>query len=183
MGLFYKYKCRKCGKRYFELPMNCDNCGTELVFICPYSWLPNPKPSKNCEEINEFIISLHKNRKIRELEEKINGLNVLLSKQYEENEELRKDKRETNEEIRKIIEEMGILRREKSGLLSEIMRLKIALSQKETEERFRKKTLITHDVLQAVKYATKHAHPDNGGSSEDFIRFQKCYEELTRNGG
>lgn len=30
MGLFYKYKCRKCRKKYFELPVNCDNCGTTL---------------------------------------------------------------------------------------------------------------------------------------------------------
>ncbi len=35
-------------------------------------------------------------------------------------------------------------------------------------------------TIQAVKYAMKHAHPDNGGNAEDFIRFQKCYEELTR---
>lgn len=39
---------------------------------------------------------------------------------------------------------------------------------------------ISTDTIQAVKYATKHAHPDNGGNAEDFIRFQKCYEELTR---
>lgn len=39
------------------------------------------------------------------------------------------------------------------------------------------------NTIQAVKYAMKHAHPDNGGDAEDFIRFQKCYEELTRNGG
>lgn len=183
MGLFYKYKCMKCGKRYFELPMSCDNCGAELVFFCPYDFSCTPNPSKNCEEIKEFIISFHKSRKTRELEEKINGLNVLLSKQCEENEELRKDKRETNEEMRKIIEEMGILRREKYDLSSEIMHLKIALSQKEAEERFCEKPLITHYVIQAVKYAMKHAHPDNGGNAEDFIRFQKCYEELTRNGG
>lgn len=36
------------------------------------------------------------------------------------------------------------------------------------------------DTVDAVRYAMKHAHPDNGGNAEDFIRFQKCYEELTR---
>ncbi len=36
-------------------------------------------------------------------------------------------------------------------------------------------------TIQAVKYAMKHAHPDNGGNVEDFIKFKKCYEELTRN--
>lgn len=39
---------------------------------------------------------------------------------------------------------------------------------------------ISQDEIDAVRYAMKHAHPDNGGNAEDFIRFQKCYEELTR---
>lgn len=39
---------------------------------------------------------------------------------------------------------------------------------------------ISKDAVDAVRYAMKHAHPDNGGNAEDFIRFQKCYEELTR---
>lgn len=33
-------------------------------------------------------------------------------------------------------------------------------------------------TIQAVRYAMKHAHPDNGGNAEDFMKFQKCYEEL-----
>lgn len=41
-------------------------------------------------------------------------------------------------------------------------------------------TSVSTDAIRAVKYAMKHAHPDNGGNAEDFIRFQKCYEELTR---
>ena len=36
------------------------------------------------------------------------------------------------------------------------------------------------NTIQAVKYAMKRAHPDNGGNSEDFMKFQKCYEELTK---
>lgn len=39
---------------------------------------------------------------------------------------------------------------------------------------------ISKDTIEAVRYAMKHAHPDNGGNAEDFIKFQKCYEELTR---
>ena len=42
---------------------------------------------------------------------------------------------------------------------------------------------IPKDTVEAVRYAMKHAHPDNGGNSEDFIRFQKCYEELARKRG
>lgn len=39
---------------------------------------------------------------------------------------------------------------------------------------------ISADTIQAVKYAMKKSHPDNGGNAEDFIRFQKVYEELTK---
>lgn len=42
---------------------------------------------------------------------------------------------------------------------------------------------IPKDTVEAVRYAMKHAHPDNGGNAEYFIRFQKCYEELTRKRG
>lgn len=40
--------------------------------------------------------------------------------------------------------------------------------------------IIPPNTIQAVKYAMKHAHPDNGGNAEEFMKFQKCYEELTR---
>lgn len=42
------------------------------------------------------------------------------------------------------------------------------------------KRSIPSNTVQAVKYAMKHAHPDNGGNVEDFMKFRKCYEELTR---
>lgn len=48
--------------------------------------------------------------------------------------------------------------------------------------RMNKTPEISSDILHAIKYAMKHAHPDNGGNSDDFIRFQKCYDELTKNG-
>lgn len=38
----------------------------------------------------------------------------------------------------------------------------------------------TKDVKDALLYAMKKSHPDNGGKEEDFIRFKNCYEELTR---
>lgn len=37
---------------------------------------------------------------------------------------------------------------------------------------------VPNNTLEAVKYAMKCAHPDNGGNAEDFIKYQKCYEEL-----
>lgn len=35
-----------------------------------------------------------------------------------------------------------------------------------------------NDIQDAVKYAMKYAHPDNGGSSEDFQRFRRLYESM-----
>lgn len=34
------------------------------------------------------------------------------------------------------------------------------------------------DVKDAVKYAMKKSHPDNGGSADDFRKFRKLYEEM-----
>ena len=39
---------------------------------------------------------------------------------------------------------------------------------------------VSKDTIDAVFYAMKKSHPDNGGKEEDFIRFKKCYEELTK---
>ena len=36
------------------------------------------------------------------------------------------------------------------------------------------------EILDAVKYARKHAHPDNGGNPRDFHRFCNLYEKLTK---
>lgn len=74
---------------------------------------------------------------------------------------------------------------ERSNLIFENMyRNQISLLQGQIDEllkiRLRGNSKISPDTIQAVKYAMKHAHPDDGGNSEDFIRFQKCYEELTR---
>ena len=35
-------------------------------------------------------------------------------------------------------------------------------------------------TIDAVKYAVKKSHPDNGGKSADFIRFKKCLDELEK---
>lgn len=34
-------------------------------------------------------------------------------------------------------------------------------------------------TIDAVKYAVKKSHPDNGGNADDFIRFKKCLDELS----
>lgn len=181
MGLFYKYKCKRCGKRYFELPVTCENCGTELSFLCPASmWLIEPvyKRSKNCEEIHEFAFALWKSRKIREFEEKIRGLNVLLESKQDEIEELQKRKHEVDKELIESVREKRLLNKENIDLRMKIFQLNQKIMMSHCD-----KPQISNDVIQAVKYAMKKSHPDNGGNAEDFMRFQKVYEELTGRGG
>lgn len=38
------------------------------------------------------------------------------------------------------------------------------------------------DVKDAVKYAMKKSHPDNGGSADDFRKFRELYEEMEGKG-
>lgn len=38
----------------------------------------------------------------------------------------------------------------------------------------------TQDEIDAVRFAMKHAHPDNGGNDDDFERFKAVYDRLTR---
>lgn len=35
-----------------------------------------------------------------------------------------------------------------------------------------------NDIKEAVKYAMKKSHPDNGGSNEDFNKFRKLFERI-----
>lgn len=41
-------------------------------------------------------------------------------------------------------------------------------------------TPIPDGVLDAVKIAMKVSHPDNGGKSEDFIKYNELYKKLSK---
>jgi hypothetical protein len=66
------------------------------------------------------------------------------------------------------------------------MRYKYFSLQKECEElkyqlyksQQKPSTTSNADMLYAVKYAMKHAHPDKGGKQEDFIRFNEMYQRM-----
>lgn len=34
------------------------------------------------------------------------------------------------------------------------------------------------EILEAVKYARIKSHPDNGGTMDDFVKFNECYNKL-----
>lgn len=65
------------------------------------------------------------------------------------------------------------LRNENNLLKDEKMILELMLKKANTKN-------IPHGTVDAVKYAVKKSHPDNGGNSDDFIKFKKCLDELER---
>jgi hypothetical protein len=40
--------------------------------------------------------------------------------------------------------------------------------------------VIDREIIDAVKYAMVHAHPDKGGNSADFIRFHELHEKIKK---
>lgn len=78
--------------------------------------------------------------------------------------------------------EVESLRSKNAELIMENMQLKSLIGEYRNVygNGYQNMMKIPKDTVDAVRYAMKHAHPDNGGNAEDFIRFQKCYEELTR---
>ena len=40
------------------------------------------------------------------------------------------------------------------------------------------KPVVDKEMMDAVKYAMKAAHPDNGGKQEDFIKFNTLYKKI-----
>ena len=157
MGLFYKYMCKNCGKMYFQLPVICYDCHTELSFICPLDmWFPynvKRRPTKDCEEIKHFIFFSKRKQRIKILEDKIERIktDLLLSEQMRE--EIKRELVRAQNELRNIQWKM---------------------------EGVRNNTYIPQGTIEAVKYAMKKSRPDNGGNADDFVRFKKVYEELTR---
>lgn len=55
---------------------------------------------------------------------------------------------------------------------------KMAINQS-AKANFNNKTTYTNkEMVEAVKYAMKAAHPDNGGKQEDFIKFNALYNKM-----
>lgn len=75
--------------------------------------------------------------------------------------------------------QVDALEKKNAALLLENMQLKSTIDlYRKLYGRTNNTPQISKDTVDAVRYAMKHAHPDNGGSAEDFDRFRKCYEEL-----
>lgn len=182
MGFFYRYKCKKCGKKYTFLPIICRVCGTELSFICPmdrWSTYPEYKQSTYCEEIFEFPLPFGKKARIMELEMQIKQMEREISRTQEEMDKLINNKIDLEKKLdanRHLVISLRGQVNELNHYNSECKKLLYQYRRREEENANKS---IPKDTISAVRYAMKHAHPDNGGNTEDFMRFKKCYEELT----
>lgn len=70
-----------------------------------------------------------------------------------------------------------ILIKDNTNLKMENMKLKDQLVVASMYKNY-PKTVIDQDMVEAVKYAMKKAHPDNGGKQEDFIKFNSLYNKI-----
>lgn len=76
--------------------------------------------------------------------------------------------------------QMDALKKKNAALLLENMRLKQLIDAYRNVYWWTSQLpQISQDMVDTVKYAMKKTHPDNGGNSEDFVKFKKAYEELT----
>lgn len=64
--------------------------------------------------------------------------------------------------------------------LKEIAELRIKLTMEQTKNKHQNNSqnIYNSDIKEAVKYAMKKSHPDNGGSSDEFNKFRELYNKI-----
>lgn len=70
------------------------------------------------------------------------------------------------------------LTRENYGLKIQNVHLNSLLQERAYNKATRTVSYENKDIVDAVKYAMKAAHPDNGGKQEDFIKFNSLYNKI-----
>lgn len=63
-------------------------------------------------------------------------------------------------------------------LNTQIRRYEIERSYKKYMYQNKEKNIHNNDIKEAVKYAMKKSHPDNGGSSDEFNKFRELYNKI-----
>lgn len=85
--------------------------------------------------------------------------------------------RKKNEKLEKNLEEAKSMIVYKNTyitqLRSELSRLYSEYNQRSTANQ-------SEEIKAAIKYAMVKSHPDNGGSQDDFIKFRKLYQDVSR---
>lgn len=85
--------------------------------------------------------------------------------------------------ISKIIENEALkdkLRTQQKLHEREIYFLKIKIIALQEDRAVYRNAIIPNGVLDAVKIAMKVSHPDNGGKTADFIKYNELYKKLSK---
>lgn len=103
-----------------------------------------------------------------EIEDKING-----------NKELKRELGECKRKLKYAEYDMYELKREKRQLEIHVDVLMNNLETlREENAAYVKNYKESPEVKEAVKYAMKSAHPDNGGDSKNFMKFRELYNKI-----
>lgn len=76
------------------------------------------------------------------------------------------------------IDELDNCKRENERLMLRIKAYKINESYQKYMYKNKEKNIHNNDIKEAVKYAMKKSHPDNGGSSDEFNKFRELYNKI-----
>lgn len=58
------------------------------------------------------------------------------------------------------------------------LRIKAVMEQSKNKHQNNSQNIYDNDIREAVKYAMKKSHPDNGGSSDEFNKFRELYNKI-----
>lgn len=79
-------------------------------------------------------------------------------------------------EINELKNELMILHSDKLKMRLQLNSLITAINMRNNDN----DGVLQPEICEAVKYAMVHSHPDNGGKSDDFIKFKKLYQSIRK---
>lgn len=104
---------------------------------------------------------------------------IKMDDEISENRDLVEEFNRCKNKLRYAEYEISILRRENHKLQIHVNVLRSDITALRTENVAHvQKYKESPEVKEAVKYAMKSAHPDNGGDAKDFIKFRELYNKI-----
>lgn len=104
---------------------------------------------------------------------------IKMNDEISENRDLVEEFNRCKNKLRYAEYEISILRRENHKLQIHVNVLRSDITALRTENVAHvQKYKESPEVKEAVKYAMKSAHPDNGGDAKDFMKFRELYNKI-----
>lgn len=104
---------------------------------------------------------------------------IKMDDEISENRDLVEEFNRCKNKLRYAEYEISILRRENHKLQIHVNVLRSDITALRTENVAHvQKYKESPEVKEAVKYAMKSAHPDNGGDAKDFVKFRELYNKI-----